>query len=61
MSENKKDSTNTGGTYENDKREIVLHLDYTIKANETKEDWLMLEKENSAFNDARGTESAVKM
>lgn len=59
--EDGKGNVNTGGTYENDKREIVLHLDNTIKANETKEAWLMLEKENGTFNDVRGTESAVKM
>ncbi len=56
-----KGNVNTGGTYENDKREIVLYLDYTIKANETKNDWLMQEKKNGVLNDVRGTESAVKM
>lgn len=59
--EDGKGNVNTGETYENAKREIVFHLDNTIKANETKNDWLMLEKEKGTFNDARGMESAVKM
>lgn len=34
-----KGTANTGGTYEYDKNEITLHLDYTVKADGTKEDW----------------------
>ncbi|OFV71514.1 hypothetical protein ACWI_10140 [Acetobacterium wieringae] len=34
-----KGNANTGGTYDYDKKEITLHLDYTIKADGTKEDW----------------------
>jgi len=34
-----KGNANTGGTYDYDKKEIILHLDYTIKADGTKEDW----------------------
>ena len=34
-----KGNANTGGTYDYDKQEITLHLDYSIKADGTKEDW----------------------
>lgn len=34
-----KGNANTGGTYDYDKKEITLHLDYTIKADGTKQDW----------------------
>lgn len=34
-----KGNANTGGTYDYDKKEITLHLDYTIKIDGIKEDW----------------------
>jgi len=34
-----KGNANTGGTYTTDKKEITLHLEYTITADGNKEDW----------------------